>query len=69
MRRPHLPVPEQGRWLANVVRGYASYYAVPGNRNAVAQFRTQLTLTRLHALRRRSQRHRLDWERMGWLAS
>jgi RNA-directed DNA polymerase len=30
MRRRHLPIPEQGRWLASVVRGHLAYYAVPG---------------------------------------
>src|SRR5260370_15077256 len=36
--RMHLPVPEQGRWLASVVRGHMAYYAVPGNVQAVAAF-------------------------------
>ncbi len=27
MRRRHLPIPEQGRWLASVVRGHLAYYA------------------------------------------
>ena len=27
----HLPIPEQGHWLASVVRGHLGYYAVPGN--------------------------------------
>jgi group II intron reverse transcriptase/maturase len=31
MRRRHLPVPEQGRWLGSVVRGHLASYAVPGN--------------------------------------
>ena len=35
-RRRHQPIPEQGRWLASVVRGYLAYYAVPGNSAAVA---------------------------------
>jgi hypothetical protein len=26
MRRRHLPIPEQGRWLASVVRGHCNYY-------------------------------------------
>ena len=30
-RRRHQPIPEQGRWLASVVRGHLAYYAVPGN--------------------------------------
>jgi group II intron reverse transcriptase/maturase len=28
-RRRHLPIPEQGRWLASVLRGHYNYYAVP----------------------------------------
>ena len=28
-QRMHLPVPEQGRWLASVLRGHMAYYAVP----------------------------------------
>jgi len=34
-RRMHHPIPEQGRWLASVVRGHLAYYAVPGNTDAV----------------------------------
>ncbi len=41
MRRRHLPIPEQGRWLASVVRGHLAYYAVPGNIDAVVAFRTR----------------------------
>jgi len=33
-RRRHLPVPDQGLWLASVVRGHLAYYAVPGNIDA-----------------------------------
>ena len=39
----HLPIPEQGRWLASVVRGHMAYYAVPGNSEAVTAFRNQVT--------------------------
>ena len=28
--RRHRPIPDQGQWLASVVRGHRSYYAVPG---------------------------------------
>ncbi len=69
MRRRHLPIPEQGRWLASVVRGHCNYYAVPSNSDAIIQFRTQAARHWCHALRRRSQRHRLDWERMNRLAT
>ena len=64
MQRRHLPIPEQGRWLASVVRGHLAYYAVPGNIRAVNTFRIQVSRHWLHALRRRSQRHRLNWQRM-----
>jgi RNA-directed DNA polymerase len=67
-RRRHLPIPEQGRWLASVVRGHLAYYAVPGNSRAIQAFRARATRRWLKALRRRSQRHRLNWERMGRIA-
>ena len=66
-RRMHLPIPEQGRWLGSVVRGHLNYYAVPGNIKAVNGFRYQATRHWYKALRRRSQRDNLDWERMGRL--
>jgi len=68
-RRRHQPIPEQGRWLASVVRGHQAYYAVPGNTDAVAAFRTQATRHWYKALRRRSQRTRLNWARMNRLAT
>lgn len=68
-RRRHQPIPEQGRWLAAVVRGYRAYYGVPGNRTAVASFRTQVTRYWHEALERRSQRTRIDWGRMNRLAT
>jgi RNA-directed DNA polymerase len=38
-RRMHAPIPEQGRWLAQVVRGYFLYHAVPTNTRSLAAFR------------------------------
>jgi len=64
MRRRHLPIPVQGRWLGSVVRGYFAYYAVPSNGHALDAFRTQVDWHWLRVLRRRSQRHRLTWERI-----
>ena len=69
MRRRHLSVPEQGSWLASVVRGHVVYYAVPGNSAAVNDFRDQVIRHWYRALRRRSQRTRLTWERMNRLAN
>jgi len=68
-RRRHLPIPVQGKWLGSVVRGHLAYYAVPGNIDAVAAFRDQAIRHWYKALRRRSQRTRLNWERMHRLAS
>jgi RNA-directed DNA polymerase len=67
MQRRHWPVPEQGEWLGSVVRGHIAYYGVPGNIAAVSAFRKQVTRHWGRSLRRRSQRHRLTWERMGRL--
>jgi group II intron reverse transcriptase/maturase len=69
MQRRHLPIPDQGRWLASVIRGHCNYYAVPSNSDAIIAFRTQATRHWHHALRRRSQRDRLDWEGMNHLAT
>ncbi len=68
-QRRYQPIPEQGRWLASVVRGHCAYYAVPGNRKAVAAFRTQVTRHWHEALERRSQRTRIGWARMNRLAT
>jgi len=63
-RRRHLSIPDQGRWLASVVRGHLAYYAVPGNSRGIHAFHREVCRYWLKALRRRSQRHRLPWERM-----
>jgi len=67
MRRRHDPIPDQGQWLASVVRGHSNYYAVPGNIDAVAAFHQQAVRHWRRALSRRSQRTRLTWERMNLL--
>jgi RNA-directed DNA polymerase len=64
MRRRHLPVPEQGHWLTRVLRGHANYYGVPGNQRALYAFRSEAVRHWYMALRRRSQRTTLTWERM-----
>jgi group II intron reverse transcriptase/maturase len=68
-RRRHQPIPEQGRWLASVVRGHLAYYAVPGNTDAVAAFRDQVRRLWYQALRRRSQRTRINWDRMSRIST
>jgi len=66
--RMHEPIPVQGRWLRSVLQGHFAYYAVPGNSDAVAAFRLQVTRHWFKALRRRSQRTRVTWERMNRFA-
>jgi len=64
-RRRHQSVAEQGRWLRSVVRGYFNYHAVPGNIEALGQFRKLVTRAWLRALRKRSHKARgLTWVRM-----
>jgi RNA-directed DNA polymerase len=68
-RRMHLPLPEQGRWLARVLQGHYRYYAVPDNSKALQDFRDQVVRHWRHALARRSQKGRITWERMTRLAA
>ena len=63
MRRRHEPVRVVGAWLRTVVRGYFNYHAIPGNMAALETFRREVSRYWLHALRRRSQRHCMNWER------
>ena len=63
-RRRHLPIDEQGRWLASVLRGHYNYYAVPGNMRAVQAFRNEVIRHWYMALDRRSQHREMTWERM-----
>ena len=67
-RRRHDPVPEQGRWLGSVVRGYFAYFAVPTNSIVISRFRSEIIRHWRRHLCQRSQRHRLNWRRMTRLA-
>jgi hypothetical protein len=68
LKRRHEPLSQQIAWLQGVVRGYFNYHAIPGNMPALETFRREAVRYWLRALRRRSQRHRLSWERFGPLA-
>jgi RNA-directed DNA polymerase len=67
-RRMHQPIPEQGRWLRQVVAGFFAYHAVPTNSAALETFHHYVTVHWRRSLRRRSQKDRLTWERMAKLA-
>ena len=68
-RRLHLPIPVQGKWLRQVVRGYFAYHAVPTNIRSLSAFRNCVVNLWRRALKRRSQRDRTTWERMAKIAS
>ena len=63
-RRMHQPIPEQGKWLCQVVRGYFAYHAVPTNLSALGAFRHHIGRLWLRTLRRRSQKDKFAWDRM-----
>lgn len=68
-RRMHEPIPEQGRWLKQVVAGFFNYHAVPTNSDALVAFRYYVTVLWHRSLRRRSQKDAMTWERMGKLVN
>jgi RNA-directed DNA polymerase len=67
--RMHESIPEQGRWLGQVVRGYFAYHGVPTNRPALRSFLIGVTERWRHTLSRRSQRGKVTWERMTQIAN
>jgi len=62
-RRWHAPVADVGKWLRAVVRGWLNYHAVPGNMDCLNCFRSRVIWLWFRALRRRSQRRRMTWDR------
>jgi len=66
--RMHSPIPEQGRWLLQVITGYFAYHAVPTNMRSMAAFRFSVARTWRRVLSRRSQKARVNWERMTKIA-
>lgn len=67
-RRRHQPIPEQGAWLRQVVRGFFTYHAVPTNSHALVAFHHHVVDLWRRSLRRRSQKDTTSWERMAQLA-
>ena len=62
-KRWHERIADTGDWLRSVVQGYFNYHAVPGNFATLQTYRREVARAWLRALRRRSQKHRLTWER------
>jgi RNA-directed DNA polymerase len=67
-RRMHWPIPAQGKWLKQIIRGYFNYHAVPTNNRALLGFRDEIVRSWRWVLTRRSQRDSTGWERMRELA-
>ena len=67
-QRRHDPIAQTGKRLRSVVQGYFNYHAVPGNLDRLRIFRDRLTRLWRTQLRQRSQRHRLNWDRLHRLA-
>src|SRR5437870_13763732 len=65
----HEPIPEQGRWLKQVVTGFFAYHAVPTNAKALSAFRHYVTDHWRRTLRRRSQKDHLTWVRITKIAA
>jgi hypothetical protein len=67
-QRMHQSIPEQGRWLKQVVTGYFAYHAVPTNSRALQTFRNHIVGLWRRTLRRRSQTDRMTWGRISKVA-
>jgi group II intron reverse transcriptase/maturase len=68
-RRMHWPIPEQGKWLRQVVSGHYAYFAVPTNIRALSALRYHVVELWRQSLRRRSQKDGATWERIAKIAN
>jgi hypothetical protein len=68
-RRMHQPIPEQGKWLNQVVTVYFNYHAVPTNGSTLTAFRFHVPNLWRRTLRRRSQKDWTTKERTARLAN
>jgi RNA-directed DNA polymerase len=62
--RMHSTIPEQGKWLASVLRGHFQYYGVPYNSDELWKFHYRVKWIWRRMLGKRSQKGRITWERM-----
>jgi group II intron reverse transcriptase/maturase len=66
--RMHWPIRQLGAWLKSVLMGHYRYSGVPRTMGMLRVFRERILRYWCHTLRRRSQRHRISWQRMYQLA-
>jgi group II intron reverse transcriptase/maturase len=67
--RMHWSIADVGQWLKSVILGHYRYYGVPWNGKSLTRFRSEITRMWLKVLRRRSQKHRITWQRMYRIAN
>lgn len=63
----HKPLPEQHAALCRKIKGHYAYFGLRGNSNALARFLYAVKRIWIKWLRRRSQRHLLNWSSAGRL--
>jgi len=63
-RRMHDSIQEVGKWLKAVITGHFRYYGVPGNREALDDFRYLISQRWMQSLRRRGQKGLMRWDKM-----
>ena len=66
-KRWHARVPEQHTWLSQVLRGHYGYYGLIFNAQSLNQFYQLVKRMWFKALKRRSQKSRLNWNKFGRL--
>jgi group II intron reverse transcriptase/maturase len=67
-KRMHKSVKETGEWLRKVLQGHYQYYGIPGNYQAMSNFRKEITRAWARVLRHRSQRAVISWQKMEQLS-
>ena len=60
-KRWHVKVPEQHTWLSQVLRGHYAYYGLIFNHRAMNQFYQLIKRMWFKALKRRSQKSKMNW--------
>jgi RNA-directed DNA polymerase len=68
-RMCHQPMPEQGRWLGQVLRCYFAYHAVPTTSRRMTAFAFHVVRYWRRALMRRSQKAFVPWQRIKLLVA
>lgn len=66
-KRWHIPVPEQHRWLCQVLRGHDGYYGVTFNGRSLSQFHWLVQRMWFKALQRRGRKGQLNWKQFAQL--